>query len=232
MATALDLIKGSLRLIGSLATGETPSSADSSDALVTLNQLLDSWSNDGLIVYSRTREVFPLIASQSSFTIGTGGDFDTTRPINISEAGLIENDAEFPLEIITQQEYSQIVLKSTESNIPRRLYYEPEFPLGRIYLWPIPSSGNSIALYSMKPLASIASLATTISLPPGYERMIKYNLALELSPEYGKPIDGIIAQIASDSKNEIQRTNFRPVMMKSDALGLGASKPWDYRTGE
>lgn len=232
MATALDIIEGSLRLIGALATGETPSSADSTDALTTMNQLIDSWSNDGYMVFERKREEFTLTALQASFTIGTGGNFNTSRPTTISEAGIIENDTELPVEIISQQEFSQIVNKDTQSNIPQRLYYEPEYPLGKINLWPVPSVANTLVLYSMKPLSQIATTGTTISLPPGYERALKYNLAVELAPEYGKPIDSIVAQIAMDSKNELQRTNYRPLYMRSDAFGMNRNKPWDYRTGD
>ena len=57
--TAGDQINAALRLIGQLAEGETPSAATSQDALVALNQMLDSWSTERLAVYSTQDQVYP-----------------------------------------------------------------------------------------------------------------------------------------------------------------------------
>ena len=50
MATAHDVIKRSLRMIGELAaeTGEAPSSAAAEQALATLNAMLAGWENKGV----------------------------------------------------------------------------------------------------------------------------------------------------------------------------------------
>ena len=44
METAGDIINGSLRLLGVLAEGETPSADTSQDALRAMNQMIDSWN--------------------------------------------------------------------------------------------------------------------------------------------------------------------------------------------
>ena len=50
MATALDVIKRSLRMIGELAaeTGEAPSAANAEHALASLNAMLAGWENKGI----------------------------------------------------------------------------------------------------------------------------------------------------------------------------------------
>ena len=48
MTTAGDLINGSLRLLGVLAEGETPSAETSQDALVAMNQMVQSWNTERL----------------------------------------------------------------------------------------------------------------------------------------------------------------------------------------
>ena len=50
--TASDQINRALRLLGVLAEGETPSAETSQDALIALNQMIDSWSTERLSVYS------------------------------------------------------------------------------------------------------------------------------------------------------------------------------------
>ena len=46
--TAGQQIERSLRLLGVLAEGETPSAATSQDALMALNQMIDSWNTERL----------------------------------------------------------------------------------------------------------------------------------------------------------------------------------------
>ena len=58
--TAGDQINAALRLIGQLAEGETPSAATSQDALAALNQMIDSWNTDRLLVYTTQTQVFSL----------------------------------------------------------------------------------------------------------------------------------------------------------------------------
>ena len=47
--TASDQINRALRLVGVLAEGETPSAETSQDALIALNQMIDSWSTESCL---------------------------------------------------------------------------------------------------------------------------------------------------------------------------------------
>jgi hypothetical protein len=49
--TGRDLISASLRLIGAIAPGESPEASEASDALGTVNRMLDSWANEPLMLY-------------------------------------------------------------------------------------------------------------------------------------------------------------------------------------
>ena len=51
--TAGDQINRALRLLGVLAEGESPSASESRDALVALNQMLDSWDTERLAVFAK-----------------------------------------------------------------------------------------------------------------------------------------------------------------------------------
>ena len=75
MATAGDIINGSLRLIGVLAEGEVPSSETSDDALNAMNQMIESWNTERLSVYSTQDQVFNWPPATISRTLGPSGDF-------------------------------------------------------------------------------------------------------------------------------------------------------------
>ncbi len=234
MSTVSDLIKGSLRLLGAIAQGETPSSNASADALSALNDMLESWSNDGFLIYHQVIESLTLTASTASYTIGSSGAFNTTRPVRIANALVKQSGSndEIPIRIYNEDEWAQISDKTLTSILPHGIYYDPNFALGLIYVWPVPSATASLILYSDKPLSNFSLIADTVSLPPGYKEAMRYNLAVRLAPEYGRPISQDIAMIASESKAAIMRTNNEPVYMQSDVFGLvGDKKQFNIYTG-
>lgn len=234
--TALDLITGSLRLLGVTASGESLSANESSDALSALNDLLDSWSTQSLLVPNRVREVFPLVSGQQSYTIGTGGNFNTARPMRIENA-LIQMTstsptAEIPLKILTKDQFAGIILKGLTSTYPRYVYPEGTFPLETLNVWPIPSQADNIVLYSWKPLANLTSLSTVLNLPPGYNRALKHHLAVELAPEFGRSVAPEIVAVADAAIADIKRMNFKPSYMRVDDALKATPAVWNWMTGE
>ena len=221
MATARDMIKGAMRLIGAIASGETPSAAELSDGLLVLNEMLDSWSTENLIIHRRTREEFSLVGAQQSYTMGDGGDFDTSRPMEI-ESVLLKDESvspafETPLRLLTPQEYQAKQTKTTSSSQPMEVYVEPTHPLLTLWLWPIPTTAHKLVVNSMKALTQIANVSDTIDLPPGYLKLIRYGLACELGPEYGRELDPMIPAQFEEAKANVKRRNSRVEFMTSDA---------------
>lgn len=78
MATALDIIKGSLRSIGALGTGETPDADTANDAFQMLNDMLDMWSNERMMVFAIQEVIHELVANTYIYTVGAGGNIGST----------------------------------------------------------------------------------------------------------------------------------------------------------
>lgn len=224
MATALDLIKGSMRLIGSIATGETPDAAEANEALDVLNQLLESLSTDNLVMWNQSAQLFSTVASQSVYTIGAAGNFVTTKPVRINGAFIRYLGTDYPVQIITQAIYDQIYNKTQTAIIPTALLYVDGQTTGSITLWPVPSSIVSLSLDMDSQFTSIPLLSTVISWPAGYYRAIRYQLALELAAEYGLPVPPQVAQMAMDAMASIKRVNNKdntPMSYDSTLTGYG-----------
>jgi hypothetical protein len=217
LSTPRDLIKNSLRLIGVLASGESPSSDQSNDALGTLNNLVKAWSIDGLMVFKLTKENFTLTIGLQSPTMGSGGTFSTTRPERIVRVNAKSGNQEYPVDIITAEKWALIPDKTFQSSYPFRVYIEGTYPLETLNFWPIPSAANSVDIYSRKAINSAFALSDTLSLPDGYEECLQYHLAIRLAPEYGKQIDPLILQTADELKSSLMRQNTRASFMDSDA---------------
>lgn len=233
--TARDLINGSMRLLGILGSGESPSANEATNALQSLNDMIDLWSNESLLIYANQSETFPLVPGQQSYTMGPSGNFNTTRPQKIESANLSvigsPSTIELPLQILNQDQWSSIALKGTASNISTMLFAQGTFPLETIYLWPLPSTANNITIWSWKPLALFSTLDSVVSLPPGYSKTLRYNLALELAPEYGKVADELTVVTAEESKAAIKRTNTKPLYLSTDTALL-PPRAFNYLTGE
>lgn len=224
MSTARDLIKRSMRLLNAIATGETPSADELVDGLSSLNGMIDSWSTEGLLINARVREEFTLVAGTAAYTMGSSGTFNTTRPLKIEAANIEDQTGDFPeypVQILTLAEWAQITIKSTQSELPQKLYAEGTYPLETINLWPVPSAANKLVLYSRKVLTALASVNTDISFPPGYEDALVHNLAIRLAPEYAKPVPSEVIAVASETKANIKRRNMRPNYMAADDATLG-----------
>lgn len=233
--TARDLIRRSLMLIGVLAEGETASADALQDGLSSLNDMLGSWSTEGLTVFNRVREEFTLTPGTAAYTIGVSGTFNTSRPLEIEQATLEDQSAsptiEMPIEIISLRQWSTIAIKDMQSTYPLKLYIEMTNPLAIINLWPVPSAANKLVIYSRKPLSSIASANTAIALPPGYDKALRYNLAIELAPEYGKATPPEVMNGAIEAKANIKRQNIKPSYLECDAA-LVNKKTFNILSGQ
>ena len=59
MTTPYDIISRALKDIGALEAGEVPSADAAQDAFDMLNDLVDQWSNEEMMVYYKNEIVFP-----------------------------------------------------------------------------------------------------------------------------------------------------------------------------
>lgn len=219
MATGTTLITGALRLLGVIESGETPSDDELDDGLESVNAMLDSWRNDDLMCYALQEESLTLADGDASYTVGSGGDLDTTRPVSIEAAWIVDSDISYTVVIITDLEYAAIPDKTTEADWPDRLVYRPTMATGTIVVYPVPNATRTLKLLTRVPLTAL-TLADTVSLPPGWERAIKHNLAVEIAPEYQTSAPPGVERIAINSKRSIRKVNRRPVKASTDLTAM------------
>lgn len=209
MTTAGDIINSSLRLIGVLAEGETPSADTSNDALTAFQAMLDSWNAERLSVYSTDETTFTWPAGQASRTIGPSGDFvASARPVAIDQSTYFTlNGLSYMLQWVNQDQYNGIALKTVTSTWPQVCFVNDTFPNITMTVYPVPTSDTIWHIVSVTPLTTLSSLATTISLPPGYWKALRYALAVELAPEFGMDPSITVVRNAIAAKRVIKRQN-------------------------
>jgi hypothetical protein len=87
MTQPIDIISRALKDIGALEAGEVPTPEAAQDGLEMLNDLIDQWSNENMMVYNVTEIVFPIISGQFQYTIGP--DPSTANYIGASITGSV-----------------------------------------------------------------------------------------------------------------------------------------------
>lgn len=214
--TGNELVNAALTIIGVLSQGETPSGSESAQGLVAANNLLQSWGTERLNVFTIATNVFNLTTSVQSYTIGPAGTFAMVRPNRYQSAQVLVpsaaggGDLAFPLQIVDQAGYAEINEKTLSGNVCKVMYADMAFPLTTLYFWPRPlfATGQiKVQLGTWVPLTEFADLITNYSYPPGYDRALKYNLAMELAPSFGMVPTPATMQIAAESKAAIRMLN-------------------------
>ncbi len=232
--TALDLIRRSMYLINAVAAGESISAQDANDALLTLNEMIDSWSTETLAVYGSANDEFTIVPGKQVYTYGIGGDFNVQRPIWLEDAYFVRQGVTTPVKIITVDEFNGITIKSQSQPLVERIFFSNSYPLATVSMWPIPSEANIIGFTTNRVLTNISSLTDLISLPPGYLRALRHCLAVELWPEYSNPTTDInsIRAVAIKAKANIKSANASDVVSSfEDVPKVEAGRSWDWRGG-
>jgi len=231
---ASDLITRAMRRIGVLAAGAVPTADEMTDGFSILNEMIDSWTLERLMLYAEVRALFPLTNAVNTYTIGVGGVFNAARPLAISKAGLVRASppaVEVPLHIFTDTQYERIPVRSITGE-PQGVYLIRTWPLATVFLLPIPdSTGLQLALSGPTAIAQFADISSTdYTFAPGYARAIRYNLAVELAPEYGVTADPVVMAIAAESKGKIKAANIQLDDLGFDPALLGVGARYDIYT--
>ncbi len=223
VSTVSDICRGALQAIGVLAAGETLDASDGDIALEVVNGWLDQKAAERLAIYESARTTWT-ISNTASFTLGTGGTINVIRPQYIDHVRYQDTSASTPTEIelteLSEDAYALYPQKTETANYPAYFYYDHSWSSGLANLYLLPrATGSNLqgVLYAPKQIARFAALTTSFSLPPGYERMIRMNLALELCGPFEKQPPPWVVAAADDSLQSVRRANLRVSDLSVDA---------------
>lgn len=222
MTTVLGIITQAMRRAGILTKTEPPSADEAADALITLNQMLSSWSNDSMMISSRTVESFNLIGGQATYTIGSGQDFDTARPTYIVSVYTRLSSIDYPVLEMTDEVYAENIAMKSIQGRPEFYNYTNSYPNGVFKLWPVPDMTYQMFIVMEKTLSEF-TLNQTVSLPSGWEMALVYNLAILLAPEYDQQPSGTVVLQAEQSKDSIRRAILKSRTMDAAPMAINTT---------
>lgn len=228
--TVRDLIESVLRVVGNLASEETPTAADTQIVLEAFQDYIAENAGD-LFVPITTQEAITLVNAQNSYTLGENGspDLNTQRPEQIIGAWIRDsNNLDYPIRLIGEREYRSIASKTTAAR-PEMIWYNPTAPNGTIYTYPTPTTAESLYISSIKQLTEPTSLSDDIlddiGIPRNYHRPLKWILAEEVGEEFGASISKTITKNATMAKAKLISLNAaRKVQPAMFELAAGKSR--------
>ena len=235
MATTRELLSGAHRLLGLVNSGNVLPEAVYQDNLVALNQMIDSWSTERLAVFCTQDQTYYWEAGYRIRTLGPTGDFvyilatqseipivtqdedyigvddaTTLRPILLDDSTYFRDpstNVSYGIKFINQLQYNNIAVKTVQSTYPQVMFVNMTFPDITLSVYPVPSRMLEFHFISVQPLANATTLSTDLAFPPGYLRAFRYNLALELAPEFNVEPPPEVRRVAMYSKRNLKRIN-------------------------
>ncbi len=200
MPTAQVIVNNALTILGILEQGGTPSASDSNDALAELNAMLDAWAIDEGLIYAETQISHALSAATAGITIGTGATWNTTRPARIYRAFIGSNSNRTDLEIVPAERYYGHNDLTASAATPEELYpdynVDPTTGMMTLYTWPVQSGTPTLFLDIAVPFTAFV-LATSYTLPAGYQDPIQYALAFRLIPRFAGSVPQEVVQVVT-----------------------------------
>lgn len=229
--TVRELIRKSMLLGGLIASGESMTDDEANDAFISLNDMIESWSTEGLLIFNSVREAFDLVSGTQGYLMGSSMTWNSSKPLNIDGVSVLSGGVEYTLRIYTLEEWQNISQKSLTSQIPEGVYIEENADSVKFYFYPTPSDSSVDAvIYSKKPLSAFTSLSQTVNLPQGYARALRYDLAIELMQEYGREPSAVVVEKTNEIKGALKRDNIDAPRLDND-LGVGGLYVYDINKG-
>lgn len=237
--TAADIVTAACKDAMVLGVGEVLAGDISDDVLAKLNRILDNWNADQRFCYAERFDQFTITPNHNPHTLGpSGADFTyAVRPVNLDAASVVDTsvspNVQIQIRLKDWQWYSRQSVPGVTATYEVAAYYQPDWPNGSLYLWPIPTTAYKIELWTKTLLAQL-KLTDTFSLPPGYWDAITLTLAEDIAPMYEQTPNPFLIQKAADARRRVFGNNVVIPKLATRDSGMPsgpAGSRWNYQTG-
>lgn len=231
---AVDLVADILREIRVLNAIDVANAADTAYVLRKVNRLIDLWNAKRLAIYAVETVTFNLTIGLSPHTIGpTGTVVVSSRPVSIEPSGLSwqQNGINTPITYRDMTWWAEQRLPDLTLSFPTDMAYNPAWPNGELYFWPVPSAATEVNLQVRLVLAEVTE-TTTLDLPPGYTEALILTAAEGCIGAFGVEVPPKLTVQAMDARATAFAPNIPTPDEETRDFGVpGGRNWWDYRTG-
>lgn len=188
-----DLYAESFQELNCFQPGQSIPQPQAKLATSLINEILDNWDAERAKVWCEVFASFTLTPSLSPHTIGPSGATFTVaaRPETLEGAYLVLNTSTpnvlVPITLIDYQQYQALSVPSIATSIPTALYYEKDWPNGKLFFYPIPNTAYGVR-FTLRTLLGQVVQTGSLNMPPGYKAALKYTLSELLATPMGRGV--------------------------------------------
>jgi len=215
-------IDASLRKLGVLTAQDEAAPADHQLGLETLNRIIDSYNTQGLTITYLEDIEYNLSTWKNPITIGYSLDIDEQAPTLIQDLYWSQSGTTYRSKEMTFNQWADIAVKNNIA-IPRRHHVQKMNDNAvKIYFDYIPQDGLTLHLMARRPYTGVNGNGNEF-LPTddinwnfGFEKMLMYRLAVELSPDFEVPLSQALVGLATEAEKNVFEYNYQPATLDSD----------------
>ena len=225
-------------ILGVINPEETPSAADAQTILEFCQDKLAEWSEGGIYIPVPITDCLTLVSGQVSYTIGQDGNADlgTIRPDQITKVMIRDSGTyDYPCNIMTKDLWENLLDKNQTTGRPERMYPEYSVPNIKVYFNPVPDSGYTARITSMKPLKQPNALTDDVFvdllLPGQVYQALKWNVALDVAEGFSKPVTATMQKNAMATEGKMLALNLARSMQGAVVELAPQRSRWNILTG-
>lgn len=211
--------------------------ADLELALRKANRILDLWSVKvgGIFSIVDAADSGELVPGLSPHTIGPDPAtyvVEAGRPRAVLSAmWLTETGVGTPITVRTMDWWRAQSQQELTSTFPTDVAYDPEWPTGKLYFWPVPTAILPVQIWVEAPLSTL-DVNGTLALPFGYQEAFTLTLAEQCVRVFGVEMPASLPADAATARGAVfgEHLTDDDNSVVSDLPGRGGG--WfDYQTG-
>ena len=210
------IIQRTLRIVGGIGSGETPTATQYTESAVALNDLAKAWAADGMPLWALKNYTITLVAGTGTYAIGVGATgLNAVAPLKIIQAWTVDSsNLSRPITIIGRDTYDNFGDKTGTGDVTMIWYQTPGAGVGgttaelagtiTTYLIPLATSPLTLNVIGQRPFEDFDASADTPDFPSYWYNAIIWGLARDLSYEYGNSFAerSMISKMADQYKDE------------------------------
>ena len=179
-----NIIKAALRKCGALAEGEAPSTESYTNGTQALNNIVLRFATLGMPLWKRIEQTVTIVAGTKDYTIN--------NVLQVTQVVLKDTTGGTQYELIPKDRYDYNRLPSNTSGLPVHYTFIPGLENGTLTLWPTPDTGaatnKTLLVTYQKEFDGFTASGDTPDFPAYWTDAIIYELAVNIAPEYGVPL--------------------------------------------
>lgn len=175
------IITSALRKLGVVESGAEPTAAQLADGSEALNALVKGWQNIGVRLWT---------VEWNSQTLTTGvASYGLDPILDVQKAFVRRDGDDTPVGIVTLQTYFDQPDK-TDTGLVQIAALNPAIASPELFVYPVPDrAGDVLHFLQVRRLYDMDTAEDYPDMPARWIQPLIWNLASELAPEYGLPVD-------------------------------------------